>query len=397
MSVQLTPSVVSSFVPARVFSESASPVVGLDFSRSDELLFASSDDDVLRLFDTSSGVLLASVRRQSGGGGAVAAAHAPGCCVAAPGGRKAEHALRYVSLHDNAVLRLFRGHTARVTALSHSPRNDTFLSSSLDGTTRLWDVRSPACCGALRAAPPPPGAPPPSPVAAFDAQGLCFAVSSQPGTIQLFDAKAAGAGPFEALCYASRSGPAAHPPPAATSVAFSLDGKLLCVTAGGCAHVLDAFTGVRLRVFVPPSLPQSNAPRSQHQLQALLAQPPAEACFTPDAACVLMGCADGSVAAWSVGSGDLVGTWRGHAAPPRCLRFSPRRAVAASGCGGGVVALWVLQTQPQQHAAPAFGAAGLHALMEQQRQQQQQQQQAAAQQQQMLQQQQQQQQIASWG
>jgi COMPASS component SWD2 len=32
-----------------------------------------------------------------------------------------------------------------VTSLNMSPANDTFLSTSMDGTLRLWDLRSPSC------------------------------------------------------------------------------------------------------------------------------------------------------------------------------------------------------------------------------------------------------------
>jgi hypothetical protein len=41
-----------------------------------------------------------------------------------------EHALRYLSLHDNQYIRYFRGHTARVSALAMSPKNDLFMSAA---------------------------------------------------------------------------------------------------------------------------------------------------------------------------------------------------------------------------------------------------------------------------
>jgi hypothetical protein len=42
----------------------------------------------------------------------------------------ADHSLRYLSLHDNRFLRYFQGHTARVTSLCMSPRDDTFISAA---------------------------------------------------------------------------------------------------------------------------------------------------------------------------------------------------------------------------------------------------------------------------
>lgn len=41
-----------------------------------------------------------------------------------------EHLLRYLSLHDNQYVRYFRGHTARVTGITMSPKNDLFMSAA---------------------------------------------------------------------------------------------------------------------------------------------------------------------------------------------------------------------------------------------------------------------------
>jgi COMPASS component SWD2 len=51
--------------------------------------------------------------------------------------------ISYHSLHDNKILRYFRGHTDYVTALCMSPDSDKFLTASKDGSFRLWDLRSP--------------------------------------------------------------------------------------------------------------------------------------------------------------------------------------------------------------------------------------------------------------
>lgn len=51
-----------------------------------------------------------------------------GCALAETQGT--EHALRYLSLHDNQYVRYFRGHTARVSALAMSPKNDLFMSAA---------------------------------------------------------------------------------------------------------------------------------------------------------------------------------------------------------------------------------------------------------------------------
>lgn len=47
----------------------------------------------------------------------------------------------YHSLHDNRVVRFFRGHMDLVSSIAMSPTADTFLSVSRDGTFRVWDLR----------------------------------------------------------------------------------------------------------------------------------------------------------------------------------------------------------------------------------------------------------------
>jgi COMPASS component SWD2 len=57
---------------------------------------------------------------------------------------KSDDSIRYMSLHDNKYLRYFKGHTAKVVSMEMSPLDDTFITSSLDNTTRMWDLRQPA-------------------------------------------------------------------------------------------------------------------------------------------------------------------------------------------------------------------------------------------------------------
>lgn len=370
-SLELTPSAVCSFAPGRVFLESGAPVVSLDFHRTDDLLLCAWADDSLRLVDVATGALLRTVLARPGGVGRACCTHAPLCVLVAPGAAAGrEHSIRYHSLADNSHLRLFRGHCAPVTSLSLHPRSDAFLSAAADHTARLWDVRSPACvgafgCGSAR-----------SPVAAYDAQGLVFAVATDPGLVRLFDAKAHDAGPFDTVSFApalagAGLGPGAlglgpgAPPPCATSLSFSLDGKLLLVVAAGAAVVLDAYSGAAVRVFVPPGAREAAAAAAAAATAAALAgappppppHPPCEAALTPCGRCLVMGCPDGGVAVWGLSGGVAAAepacVWAGHAGVPAALRWHPTRALAASGCTRGGLALWA----PPAHA-PALQPVG---------------------------------------
>ena len=48
-----------------------------------------------------------------------------------PHAQGSDHALRYLSLHDNKFLRYFQGHSLRVTSVCMSPKSDLFLSAGL--------------------------------------------------------------------------------------------------------------------------------------------------------------------------------------------------------------------------------------------------------------------------
>ena len=88
-------------------------------------------------------------------------------------------AIRYQSLDDNRYIRYYAGHKHLVTCLQMSPKNDTFLSASLDKTIRFWDLRSPNCQGLVNTSH--------SPIAAFDPEGLIFATGNNSEIIQLYD------------------------------------------------------------------------------------------------------------------------------------------------------------------------------------------------------------------
>jgi WD40 repeat protein len=68
------------------------------------------------------------------------------------------------------------------------PREDLFLSASLDNTVRFWDLRSNACQGMIRVKG--------KPQVAYDPDGLIFGVAAAPNVVKLFDARNYSAGPF---------------------------------------------------------------------------------------------------------------------------------------------------------------------------------------------------------
>ncbi|KAL9653929.1 hypothetical protein ABK040_014142 [Willaertia magna] len=50
--------------------------------------------------------------------------------------------IRYLNIHTGSFIKYFKGHTGRVVSLEMCPTDDTFASSSLDCSVRLWDFKT---------------------------------------------------------------------------------------------------------------------------------------------------------------------------------------------------------------------------------------------------------------
>jgi COMPASS component SWD2 len=247
-----------------------------------------------------------------------------------------QHALRYHSLHDNRLVRTLPGHRDLVTCVAVSPRSDSVLSSSQDKTVRLWDLRAPQCTGLLQA--------PAHPTAAFDHQGLVFAVGADAGCVKLYDAGEYARGPFDAFAISDLR---ASPVPF-SHLCFSADGKRLLAVAERTIYVLDAFTGGVVQRLSNGTPEAGMAP---------------EACFTPDGLGVLSGCDDGSVRLWRVEDGAELLELRSHVGVPMCARFSPRRLMAATACHALSIWLGGCADDDEAGVVGAAAAAGVAAAV----------------------------------
>ena len=146
-------------------------VSSLDFSKDGELLLSAGEDSRLCLYSTTRGELQRVAMCAANGAALARFTHDPlSVIVASP----EDHAIRYMSLHDNRYLRAFRAHTDKLVSVEMSPKEDIFTSASMDGTARIWDLRTTDCQGVLRFAtddcraldgPPTAFPAPPSPVA----------------------------------------------------------------------------------------------------------------------------------------------------------------------------------------------------------------------------------------
>ena len=219
------------------------------------------------------------------------------------------------------------------------PANDTFLTTSLDRTVRMWKAGEAGCLANLQL----PAETEKSAHVVYDSTGLVFAVMAAMAEgkghyIHLYDAGNFGDGPFaemkitqENLATAIQSHVSATPDRVKalsqaewTSIQFNLSGNQILIGAEmGMCVLLDGFEGTVQRVLVEPAKEIKRA---------------AVCCFTPDDRTVLQGNQDGSISCWNVEAGTVVQTLTGHAGPINAIAANPKHCQIASACSQ--TALW---------------------------------------------------------
>lgn len=347
--VQLTTDFLSSLRPSKHFptpSDTASSlshtnpsVTSLDFDSTGELLVvASQSTDSIQLFGCEGGESKKIIFSKKYGVGQIKFAPRPSTVIytSTKGGdgklyivkvtlltlSPSVEAIRYLSLHDNKYLRYFRGHTSRVTQLCLSPLNDTFISVAPEEALCLWDLRTPHMQGRLNFTPSVDK----SALAAFDPQGLIFAVATASKYIRLYDARNWERGAFTTfeLNNAEMTGSTGK----WSDLQFSPDGKELLVgtgLTGTVGVVLDSFEGLVKGTLDSPS--SSSASVTYNNLA-----------YTPDSQYIVGGRSDGQVDFWTTKDPKtVVETIEGISREPiNALAFNPKMAMLAT-VGDGTV------------------------------------------------------------
>ncbi|KAH9928680.1 WD40 repeat-like protein [Fomitopsis serialis] len=374
----LTPQLMTKLKPAKIFkaaveqpqtppspgtpaprSPNAGPkhITGISFDDRGDQVVTASEDETFRLYSCKSGKHLKTLYSKKYGVDLPRFTHKNTAIVHAS--TKEDDTVRYHSLHDNKYLQYFKGHKGRVVSLEVSPVDDGFMSGSMDKTVRLWDLRTPTCRGLLNL--------PASPIVAYDASGLVFAVAVNVySRILLYDQANFDKAPFLVITLEDPTLALISFPPRAiymTSLSFSTNGKYLLVGCSGAAHyILDAFEGHLLAKL------EGHVGLERRKLSTPLKIEPEQGCsgeevsWTPDSKFIVSGSLDGKVVMWDVqnlpvkeGPINLKDTplllrpmaaLEGHPGPSRCVRFNPRFAMMCT--AGPELAFWL----PDQSGDP---------------------------------------------
>ncbi|QDZ20650.1 subtilisin-like protein [Chloropicon primus] len=246
------------------------------------------------------------------------------------------HAIRYHSLHDNAYIRYFQGHTEKVLGIEMSKVSDAFFSCSLDRTVKRWDLRAEAEQGSLDLKSGETKLDCLKPRVALDRDENVIAVGTEGGSIYLYSAQKMDGGPFHTIH--SESIGLLRPP--ISCLKMSNKGDLVAVSIQGKILVY------RIDVNTVKNVKENKATqRSLYTFETGIATDNVEFDFTSDDKYLLSGCGIGSVAVWSLDDGREVGKLKGGGVDiPSCLKWSPRHALFAT--GSSKLSLWLPGNDP---------------------------------------------------
>ncbi|KAK9488674.1 WD40-repeat-containing domain protein [Lipomyces starkeyi] len=311
--------IVCSFQPSKTFRnhKEGTRITSFDFDDAGALLLTCGEDESLQLYDVKSGKHSKTLYSKKYGAHLARFTHNSTDCVYAS--TKDNDTIRYLSLHDNHYIRYFKGHKKKVVGLEMSPSDDQFISSSLDNSVRLWDLRSANAQGLLTI---------PAPAfVAFDPAGVVFGVGcEQTAEILLYDLRNYDSEPFAVFKIDALRG--SNQPVPWTKIEFSNDGKNMLVGTRGPAHyLLDAFSGDVLMRFTGHTY-QAMTGERQHVSSG-------DVCFSPDGRFVLSGSDDKKIYIWDIQSPIRDGAQRPVVAlesktPVTNLAFNPRSLMLAS-------------------------------------------------------------------
>jgi WD40 repeat protein/serine/threonine protein kinase len=221
--------------------------------------------------------------------------------------------------------RTLRGHQAPITCTSFSPDGRRIVSSSADGTVKIWEPTSGRLLKTLD------GQNGPITSAAFSPDGKRIVAGSWGNVATVWDASSGR----EVLCLAGHAR-------AVSTVAFSPDGKQ--IVSGSWDETLkiwDAVSGRALRTLKGHTNPVTSAVFNRNGTQ------------------VASGAEDSTVRIWDVASGQEVRTLKGHSGFVSGVAFSPEGDRVASSSHDGTVRVWDVASGKPTLKASSPGSLGI--------------------------------------
>ncbi len=136
--MELSTQLLERLKPAKIIKEHTKDIVGMDFSDDGQILYV-ADSQTLNVYLTGSGQSYRKLSLKIHEIEQVSHTHNNSAVLVAT---KKNHLVLYWSIHENRVIKMFKGHTDSITSLVLNPKDDYFLTTSSDNSMRIWNLNA---------------------------------------------------------------------------------------------------------------------------------------------------------------------------------------------------------------------------------------------------------------
>lgn len=123
---------------AKIIKDHTKDIVGMDFSDDGQILYV-ADSQTLNVYITATAQSYRRLFMKHHEIEQISHTHNNSAILVAT---KKNHLILYWSIHENRVIKMFKGHTDAITNLMINPKDDYFLTTSNDNTMRIWNLNS---------------------------------------------------------------------------------------------------------------------------------------------------------------------------------------------------------------------------------------------------------------
>jgi WD40 repeat protein len=237
--------------------------------------------------------------------------------------------LRISDATNGKTIRVFKGHQKPVQSVKFSPDGKYLLSTSLDNTARLWDVKT----GQEARETPFEGHSWFVWDAAFSPDGNQIVTASHDGTAIVWPVNEPY-DPAKLRTFAGHSG-------AVYAVAYSPDGKY--VASGGYDKQVLLWEPGKVQPFKYEEMLDGQSVAADFKLLGKHAASVRSVVFSPDGKMVISAAHDNTIKLWHVETGRLLQTMRGHGSLVRACAISPDGKWVLSGGYDERAKLWSIE------------------------------------------------------
>ena len=124
--------------PAKIIKDHTKDIVGMDFSDDGQILYV-ADSQTLNVYITATAQSYRRLFMKNHEIEQISHTHNNSAILVAT---KKNHLILYWSIHENRVIKMFKGHSDAITNLMINSKDDYFLTTSNDNTMRIWNLNS---------------------------------------------------------------------------------------------------------------------------------------------------------------------------------------------------------------------------------------------------------------